>query len=405
LRILITSLIFHPDHSGIALYASDFAFYAAQQGHEVEVITGYPFYPKWQKRKEDRYKLFSTEIVNNVKIRRGFLYVPQKPTTVKRVIQEFTFIASAFINMFRVKKPDIVVSFTTPITLGYISSMYSKLRGCKCVINVEDFQLEAADSLNMAKDNILFSILGWLEKKSYANANLVTSISASMCDLLLHKKHLPPSKVYFWPNWVDVTEYQPDKSKAGLFRKAYNIPPHKKIIAYSGNIGLKQGLEIMIDVAKDYKDRDDVFFVIMGEGANRAFLEEYAKANDVTNVAFYSLFPNYLDFLNDLDIFFLPQKKTSFDVYFPSKLLGLMAAQKMLILAADKDSELYKTIRQQDLGLVANYGDIDELKRLLDIAIADNSIAERIKKNAVQYAQQFDRTPVLDNALEKMKQL
>jgi len=405
LRILVTSLIFHPDHSGIALYSSDFAFYAAEQGHEVEVITGYPFYPKWQKRKEDRYKLFSTETVKNVKIRRGYIYVPKKPTTVKRVLQEFTFLASACINMFRAKKPDVIVSFTTPISIGYLSSLYKRIRGCKSVINVQDFQLEAADSLDMAKGSFFFSILAGMERKSYAKSELVCSISNSMRDLLLHKKNLTASKVYLWPNWIEVASYKLDPARKGIFKKLHNIPLDKKIISYAGNVGLKQGLEIFIDLAIAYEHREDLVFMVVGEGARKAAIEQYAKDKGTKNVIMLPLSDQYLDFLNDLDIFFLPQKKTSFDVYFPSKLLGLMAAQKMLILSADTESELYKTIHQQELGLVANYGDLEELKHLLDIALNDHTIAERIKQNATKYALQFDRVPVLDGALERMKQL
>jgi len=113
----------------------------------------------------------------------------------------------------------------------------------------------------------------------------------------------------------------------------------------------------------------------------------------------------YLDFLTDLDVFFLSQKKTDFDIYFPSKLLGLMATKKLLLLSADKDSELYKTIKQNNIGLVSEYGDIDSLVGLLKQAIDDKSFAEKVSDAAEKYVKNFDRSYVLDNVLQKITNL
>jgi colanic acid biosynthesis glycosyl transferase WcaI len=88
LKILINSLYFYPDHSGIAIYSSDFAFYAKEQGHEVNVITGFSFYPNWKKKVEDRRRFFSKEKINGVNIYRGYTYVPIRPNTVNRLLQE-----------------------------------------------------------------------------------------------------------------------------------------------------------------------------------------------------------------------------------------------------------------------------------------------------------------------------
>jgi colanic acid biosynthesis glycosyl transferase WcaI len=407
LQILILSLSFCPDHSGISVYSSDFAFYAAGQGHGVEVITGYPFYPKWKKRKEDKWKLFSTENRDGVKILRGYIYVPEKPTTFKRVIQEFSYLFSALFNYVRAKKPDVIIAFTTPITLGYLTSFFKKVSGNKLLINVQDFQMEAARSLDMTNRNFLFSLLASFEKKSYENANLVSSISQSMVNLLINNKNLPANKVYLWPNWIDLDKYILDNSRKGNFRKINNLPENKTIVAYAGNIGLKQGLEIMVDMANAFKLNESIQFYIIGNGAGIEFLKEYASKFDLSNLLFLPLLnpEQYLDFLTDLDVFFLSQKKTDFDIYFPSKLLGLMATKKLLLLSADKDSELYKTIKQNNIGLVSEYGDIDSLVGLLKQAIDDKSFAEKVSDAAEKYVKNFDRSYVLDNVLQKITNL
>lgn len=407
MKILINSLYFYPDHSGIAIYATDFAFYAAEQGHDVEVITGYGFYPQWKKKKEDRRKLFSTEVVKGVKILRGYLYVPAKPSTLKRVLQEFSLLLSSFFNYLRAKRPDAIVVFTTPITLGYFAAFLKRISGAKLLINVQDFQLEAAKSLDMASQGVFFKILQGLEDKSNKRADVVSSISNSMCQLLTENKKLPDNKVYLWPNWINLKDYRIDESRKGNFRKQHNVDSSKTLVAYAGNIGLKQGLEVFIDLANAFKANPKVQFFMIGGGAGSDNLKEYAAKFDLKNVIFLPLLNHeqYLDFLADLDVFFLSQKKTNFDIYFPSKLLGLMATKKLLLLSADKDSELYKTINANRIGLVSDFGDIEKLTELLNEVLVDKDFAKEINNAAEKYVKQFDRDYVLNNVLEKIKSL
>ena len=407
MKILVLSLSFYPDHSGIAVYSGDFAFYAAQQGHEVEVITGYPFYPKWEKRKEDKRKLFSTDNVNGVKILRGYIYVPKKPTTFKRVFQEFTFLVSGAINYIRAQKPDVIVAFTTPITLGYLTAIFKRISGNKLVINVQDFQLEAARSLDMTSKSFLFDSLEKLEKLSYKRANMVSSISQSMIDLLANNKNLPQDKIYLWPNWIDLKKYHIEETRKGNFKREHQVADGKSVVAYAGNIGLKQGLETFIDVANAFKNNDKIQFFMIGGGAGIQALKEYAANFDIPNLTFLPLLNHeqYLDFLADLDVFFLSQKKTNFDIYFPSKLLGLMATKKLLLLSADKDSELYKTISQNKIGLVSEFGDIDLTVSLLKDAIENKDHAKEISDAAEKYTMKFDREYVLKNVLQEITKL
>jgi colanic acid biosynthesis glycosyl transferase WcaI len=333
--------------------------------------------------------------------------VPSIPSTFKRIIQEFTFIFFSFINFFRINKPDVIIVFTTPISLGLLGSFFKWYYKCKLVINVQDFQLEAADSLGMSKQKLFFSILSKLEKYSYSKASLVTSISDSMYDLLANKKHIPLSKTYLWPNWINIDDYKFTFNHKGKFRNHNNISPDKKIIAYAGNIGLKQGLEIFIDLAKEFENENNLLFLIIGEGAAKEMLISYAADRKINNVHFLPFLNSeqYIDFLHDIDVFFLSQKKTEFDVYFPSKLLGIMAMGKLLLLSADKESELYKTISSKEIGFVSDYGNLNDLKKLLQIALFEKSETSIMIENAKKYAACFDKNIVLADAIKKIETL
>jgi colanic acid biosynthesis glycosyl transferase WcaI len=407
LKIQVLSQSFYPDHSGISLYSSEFAFYAAEKGHEVEVITGFGFYPYWQKRKEDRAKLLATEVKGKVKILRGYIYVPKNPTTFKRIVHEISLLTSASINFFRAKKPDVIVVFITPILLGFLTAVFKQLYNCKLVINVQDFQLEAASSLHMTKRNYLYSILSAIERISYKSADLVTSISNSMYDILRRNKNLNEAKIDLWPNWIEKQKFIGNTTEKGLFRKKHNVLPSDKIIAYAGNVGLKQGVETLVDLAILFANNPGIKFFIVGEGSARDYVVRYAEEKKVQNVVFLSLLDatEYVHFLNDIDIFLLPQKKTEFDVYFPSKLLGLMAAKKIILLHADKDCELYKTIKSNNIGFVTEYGDIKALENAVHETLFKREKRDEIQQNAEKYVANFDRDLVLNRVLDKISRI
>ncbi len=407
MKIQVLSQSFYPDHSGISLYSSEFAFYAAEKGHNVEVITGYGFYPQWRKRAEDRRRLLSTEYKGRVKILRGYIYVPRNPDTFKRVLHEISLLVSASINFFRATRPDVIVVFTTPILLGFLTAIFKRLYGCKLVVNVQDFQLEAASSLGMSKKKFLFNILEKLEKFSYKNADLVTSISGSMYNILIQNKGLTKDKIAIWPNWIQRKDYELQNIEKGIFRRKYGVGPDQTLIAYAGNIGLKQGLEILVDLAALYKNCASLKFFMIGNGAAMEDIKRHAQTLGVNNIAFLPLLDpkDYIHFLNDLDIFFLPQRKTTFDVYFPSKLLGLMAANKAVLLSADKESELYKTVSTKQIGFVTEFGDIKGLQQCIYETMHCTSKSKEISMNAACYVAQFERDEVLDKVFEKINAL
>ncbi|RZK61654.1 MAG: glycosyltransferase WbuB, partial [Pedobacter sp.] len=253
MKILVSSMTFAPDHSGISLYSTDFATYASEQGHDVTVVTGFSWYPKWEKRPEDKKKFFRTEYFKSIKILRGYLYVPKKVTSLTRVIQEITFILFALINFFRAGRQDVIVVFTTPINLGLIGVLFQKIWKAKLIINVQDLQLDAAQSLGMLGKLPIIDVMNAVESYSYRKADIVTSISDGMIKLIRQKGALDDDKIYLWPNWIDVNEAN-QKGTEGVFRDKFSQYKDKIIVGYAGNVGVKQSLSSLIDLSEKFKD-------------------------------------------------------------------------------------------------------------------------------------------------------
>jgi len=395
-------MVFHPDHCGIANYSSGLAFGLSKE-HDVSVVTGFPFYPNWQKNTADVGRLFRVDNINNCRVFRGYLFVPKHPTTVLRIIQEIIFIFFASINFLRLKeKPDVIVIFTTPVSLGLVGVLFKQIFRCKLVINVQDLQIEAAEGLEMLNKSILLRLLKWLEAFSYRNADAVTSISDGMITLL-ENKGVPGDKLLLVPNWIDVQKAV-QAGTAGRFRAAHGIDDTTTLIAYAGNIGKKQGVRILVDMAETLASHDNVIVLIVGEGGDLDSIKRYASDKNIPNLKFIPFLDSnaYADFLCDADLIVIPQKKVPFDVYFPSKLLGIMAKSKPVLIIGDKESELFKVVKENDLGFVANYGDMTEILHAVQIFLSQKDIVCKYQENARNFVEQYDANLVISDFSNKL---
>jgi colanic acid biosynthesis glycosyl transferase WcaI len=321
------------------------------------------------------------------------------------MIQEITFLIFAFFNFIRAGKQDTIVLFTTPINLGILGVIFRKLWGSKLIINVQDLQLDAAKSLGMIGKLPIIDAMAALEKLSYQKSDMVASISTAMTDIV-RKKGVENDKIYLWPNWINVADAN-KQGKANGFRQKFPQYIGKTLIGYAGNVGIKQGLSVLIDLCKRFENEKNLVFLIIGQGGDIENLKAYANQQNTQNLDFIDFLSqeDYFHFLSDADIVFLSQKKDSGDVYFPSKLLGIMAKEKLIFVSADKESEVYKVVTTNKVGMSADFGDIDHMQKLLTDYLRDEQSFAPYKANAYHFVQQFDRKPVLSDVFNKIAEL
>lgn len=407
LSFLLLGPNYFPDDIGMARYATDLSLYLNKLGHNVEVLTAYSYYPQWKKRKEDRRKLFSTEYHENIKVLRSYIYVPNNPTTLRRTFQEITFFISSLLGSFRAKRPDVILVYTTPITMGFLGVILKWIFRCKLVINVQDFQIEAAEALGLSKKNLAINILEKMELFSYKHSNLVGSVSNGMCNLLNTKKKVPIEKSFYWPNWIIPKQTEGSIVCKGNFRNRYGIKESDIIVGYSGNVGHKQGLETLVDLAVSFNKSNNVVFYLIGDGTGVEKIKKYAITKDVNNIRYLPLLSEleYAEFLKDLDVFFLPQRKTDVEIYFPSKLLVLLEAHILILLAADKNSELYQTVDKNNIGILTSFEDNQKRVEILNQVILSRQIFDGIISNGTFFLSKLKREKVIEDALVKIKEI
>ena len=271
LKILIVGLNFHPELIGAGKYTGELAAYLASQGHQVRVITTPPYYPHWRVQPNYQAWQYRKETWRGVEIQRCPLWVPRHPTGLTRLIHLVTFAFSslpALVAQFR-WKPAVVLCMAPTLMNAPFVLAFARLIGTRTWLHIQDFELDAAaQSRNVTGPEIHpIHWHGSLERFLLTRFDRVSTISENMLTLVV-QKGVPAETSFLLPNWVDTSEIFPMDDTNPL-RSELGIPQAKKVILYHGNLGRKQGLEILIETAALLQDHPEILFVICGEGAAR----------------------------------------------------------------------------------------------------------------------------------------
>lgn len=384
-RILLYSYNYTPEKTGIGKFNGEWAEWLAARGHDVTVITSNPYYPEWKVSAPFDDKQWSdTGSVRtgpgSIRIMRTPMYIPKKLSGSKRILIDLSFILSSMVSWFKcIFQPrfDLVITICPPTLSGFWGYTFKFLKGSRWLIHVQDLQVDAAVHLGMLKNRLLIKFLTGLEKFFLNKATFVSSISDGMMWNILNKG-ISKEKYHMIPNWVDTTKIRPlsDEQRREA-KRSYGIDPDLKVILYSGNMGEKQGLEIIPELAELFRDRPDVCFILCGEGALKETLKNKVAARNTPRVKFLPLqsLEHFPLLIGMADIHLIPQKKAAGDLVLPSKLTGILSAGGVSVVAAESGTSLHTIILENEIGVIVPPESLYELCNAInDLLSRDLSI-------------------------------
>ena len=342
MKILICGINYAPELTGIGKYSGELGAWLASAGLEVRVVTAPPYYPQWRVSKGYSPFVYSKETVDGVEVIRCPLYVPKRPTTITRLVHLISFAFSSFLALLtNIKwRPDVIMVVEPNFFCAPGSLLVGALARSKTVLHIQDYEIDAMFGLGMLKNGMLSKVAFGVESWIMRRFDRISTISYSMQNRAVTKK-VNRENVMFFPNWVDAEFITPSACGA-IYREKWGVTDQQKVVLYSGNIGEKQGLEIVLDAAEEFLPDDIVKFFIVGQGAYRSKLMQIVKEKRLTNVQFEDLVP-YED-LSELmamaDIHLVVQKKGAADAVLPSKLTSILSAGGHSLITAEHDTEL-----------------------------------------------------------------
>jgi colanic acid biosynthesis glycosyl transferase WcaI len=254
-----------------------------------------------------------------------------------------------------------------PLTLAPAGWIASKRHRTPLVLNVQDIHPDAAIATGALTDNGLVRVLRWVESFSYARSDAIVVLSDDL------RKTLAPriddeEKLRVIPNFVD-TEFLYPGERNNSYRRELGLTD-EIIVLYAGNIGFSQPLELVVEAAQRFRDRDDVVFVINGNGSRRKHFE--AETEDLPNVTFMDYQPQ--ERLNEVlaagDIHLVPLQPGMGSISVPSKIYSILAAGRPVLASVDPGTEIDLVVTRSGAGRSVPAGDkeafLDALSSLVD---------------------------------------
>ncbi len=401
LRLLVWGINYAPEVTGIAPFNTGLCADLRRRGHAVEMVTTFTYYPTWRKQPADRGRLYRTDRIDDVLVHRSWHYVPARVTTLRRIFHEATFALTSFVRLLFLARPDVYIVVSPPLLLGPLASVLGWLKRRPYVFHVQDLQPDAAVGLGMVKVGRFTRALYAVEAWSYRFAARVSGISPGMMAAYA-RKGVPSAKRVLFPNWLraEGTGLSATPAAAAAFRRKYDLSASAFVAAYSGNLGKKQGLEVLVEAAArletDAAPARSIVILIVGDGAMRAELAAQIARRGLRRVRLLPLLDaaDYAGLLAAADLSLILQAPGTGQYFFPSKLLSVLAAGSPVLSAADDDSELALAVAEGGFGVNVPTAQPEALAAALKALAADPTRLAALR-TATAWVQRFAAPQVL----------
>jgi colanic acid biosynthesis glycosyl transferase WcaI len=408
MRILYLSQYFPPEMGAPAARVSELSARWVERGHEVTVLTGMPNHPTGVVPEAYRGHVALRETWRGVDVLRTWIYATANKGVLRRGLAYGSFAASsvAIGGLAReVRRADVVIA-TSPQFLCALSGLaLARLWRVPYVLEIRDLWPQSIVEVGaLPPGHPIVSTLRALERFAYAKADLLVGVTDSFAEIW-RGQGVDPAKIRVIKNGVDLAAFRPDVDGTSM-RRALGVGD-AFVVGYIGTIGMAHGLGTLLDVAERLRDRTDIVFVLVGEGAERARLEADAAARGLANVRFVGQRPRAQipEVLAATDLAVVMLKDTPlFETVLPSKLFEIMGAARPLLLAVGGEAK--RLAEAAGCGYIAPPEDVTAMTAAILRAKAEPDDARARGRSGRAYVEaNFDRIALADRYLDDLQQL
>jgi colanic acid biosynthesis glycosyl transferase WcaI len=406
MRILVVGINYAPDLIGVAKYNTELCEALAGFGHEVHVVTAPPYYPAWHVSDAYRGCSYRREFVNGISLTRAPIYVPKKPTGARRLLHHTSFALTSFWPVLMTSlrwRPDVIFTIAPSLMSAAFPAWIARRIGALSWLHLQDFEVDAAFDLGLLSNKHLRAPMIAIERVILRSFDTVSTISPQMVDRLVAKQ-VDRARIREIRNWVDTSQITPGTADPRFRKEHMNLERHF-ICLYSGTMSNKQGLDLIVEAAK-YLDNanSNIRFVLCGDGPHKERLQ--GLATGLNNIQFLKLQEEgtFAELLKTADAHLIPQKAEAADLVLPSKLGGIFASGKPVIVMANPGTGLAKEV--DGAGIVIPPGDAMELAAAIQALADDSNLSRFLGEGARRIAiSRWDKRAILTSLEQTLSAL
>lgn len=383
MRILVVNQYFHPDRSATAQLLTELCDDLSHH-HEVQVIVGRPSY------NPDRTPHILPTPHSDVRVSRAWSTTFDRAWMPGRLTNYATYLTSSLATAFTATRPDVVLAWTDPPLIGLVASLAGQARKVPFVLATQDIFPDVAIQLGRLTNPAVIRLLRWAARRQFSSAVRIVSLGRDM-DRRLQALGIEKHKIRTVSNWADGSVVRPLSHRSPM-RDAWGFGD-SFVVMHSGNVGLSQSLESVIEAAELLRGQKDILFAIVGEGAAKARLQSDVVRRGLGNIRFLAFQPkgSLSESLAAADAHLVSLKRGLAGFIVPSKVYGIMAAGKAFIAAVESDSEPALIVDEYGCGLRVEPDDPRALAEGI-LRMYDASREEMGRRSRLAFEQKFDRT-------------
>lgn len=401
MNILVLSINYSPEPTGFAPHVAILCEDLARKGHEVMVLTGFPFAPYWSRWPEYKGRFLTREHINGVQVVRVAHYIPRRAgKMLQRLLMEGSFCLMALcLSLTKVASSwDLILYVGAQPSIAMLAKWLACVRNIPYVINIQDLAAQAAAGVGIVKAPWLVRILDRFEYSAYGCASgAIVLCEAFRSALIAHG--YPTERIRVIRSPVDVEMIRPVLPDPA-FRNKLHLALDDFVVLYSGSMGLKQGLATVVEAARLLKASCPVVkWVLVGDGELKPVLygliARYNLGEQIRLLPFQSE-ADMSTMFSSADVLLLNQLSSVKDTVMPSKLLTYMTAGRGVLAAVSPSSQAAKLLNEAQGGLLVKPEDPGALAHaVMQLQAAPYSLVEIGRRNRKYAEENFDQRMVV----------
>ena len=386
--ILFLCQFFYPEHNSSATLPFDTAKYLVAHGFTVDALCGYP------KEYSDQAHVPLKEEQDGVEIQRIRYIQLGRASKLGRLINYFSFTASAFFHLFKLRKYKSVIVYSNPPILPFIALLGNMLFGTKIVFVAYDVYPEVAYASNSLRpDSIIAKGMRWLNHLMYQRASRVVA-------LLAHRPELTADRVVTIANWAH--EKKVEATDEAYARFGYR--PGQFIVSYFGNMGICQEMETLVSAVERMADNDEVRFLFIGHGNKKQAIAERFEKQRLKNVQMHDFLTGeaFEQAVAISSCCVVSLEKGLKGMCAPSKYYSYLQGEKAVLAVVEEGSYLEEEIEREGIGQAVRIGDAEGLtKGILNM----QRCSERTREMQIRAGRLYEQAYRLDKGLKKYRDI
>lgn len=368
----------------------------ARFGYEVTVVAGMPLAAEQAIDAVPWYAPVRREDRNGVRILRAWGTSLPNRTLRGRISNYLSYFASASLAALRLGRPDVIVSLTDPPIVALPAVAAARLTGARFVFLCQDVFPEVARLLEGFQNRRVEALLTRIGRYTVARAHRIIALGDTMKRRLVETKGADPARIRVIHNWADAEAVQPGP-KDNPFAREHGLVD-KFVVMHSGNVGMSQDVDGLLDVAEQLRDLPRVVIAIVGDGSRKTFLQAESGRRHLPNVRFFPYTPKarLAESFATADVFIVSLKRGLAGYIVPSKLYGILVAGRPFVAAVEQDCEAAQIAREHDCGIVVEPGDRSTLASAVRHLYENRSMRERLSRNSRAAGLVYDRARAIE---------